>query len=287
MDYTNMLQSEKRGLLTEDLKVFHLQDQIVKDFEYHYHEFNKIIIFMRGNVTYMIEGKAYKLRPWDILVINHSQIHKPIIDPSEEYERFIIWFDPNKIALHNREDVNLLSCFELAASWEVNLLRLSVEPLKKVRFIVDQFMEAEKEREFGHEILKNALLIQLLIILNRSSIKSERAPHIKDIQFNKNITSVLSYINHNLENDLSIPTLAAKFYMSKYHLMRKFKAQTGYTIHQYILQKRLLLAKSMLTERSSITEICQNAGFNDYSSFVRAFKKEFGLSPREYLKVRR
>ena len=277
-------QSESRGILNEDIKVFHLKDQIVNEFEYHYHDFNKIIIFIKGNVTYMIEGKAYKLKPWDLLIIGHGQIHKPIIDPSEEYERFIIWFDPAMVSKYNKDYTNLLTCFDLAARREISLMRIMDASLVKVKNIVHELIEAEEEPAFGHDILKSALLFQLLIILNRLFIREDAISYAQDVQFDKNITEVLTYINQHLNEDLSIPVLASKCFLSKYHLMRKFKSYTGYTLHQYILQKRLYMAKSMLTKGETLTNISQKAGFNDYSTFVRAFKKEFGLSPREYTK---
>ncbi|WP_139892056.1 MULTISPECIES: AraC family transcriptional regulator [unclassified Bacillus (in: firmicutes)] len=281
----NRWQSERRGILNQEIKVFHIKDQIVNEFEYHYHDFNKIIIFIKGNVTYMIEGKAYKLKPWDLLIIGHGQIHKPIIDPTEEYERFIIWFDPAMVSKHSRENSNLLMCFDLAARREINLIRITDKPLEKIKSIVQELIETEREAAFGDDILKSALLMQLLIIINRIFIHDEAAAHSQDILFDKNITEVLTYINQHLNEDLSIQVLASKCFLSKYHLMRKFKSYTGYTLHQYILQKRLYLAKSMLSKGESMTHISQSAGFNDYSTFVRAFKKEFGLSPREYLKA--
>lgn len=277
-------QSERRGILNQELKVFHIKDQIVNEFEYHYHDFNKIIIFIKGNVTYMIEGKAYKLKPWDLLIIGQGQIHKPIIDSKEEYERFIIWFDPAMVSKHSRDHTNLLMCFELAARREINLMRISNDSLIKIKNIVQELIEAEQEPAFGHDVLKSALLLQLLIILNRLFVREEAITHSQDILYDKNITEVLTYINQHLNEDLSIPVLASKCFLSKYHLMRKFKSYTGYTLHQYILQKRLYRAKSMLSNGESMTTISQKAGFNDYSTFVRAFKKEFGLSPREYLK---
>ena len=140
---------EKRGILNEDFRVFHLKDRITKDVDYHYHDFHKIIIFLKGNVTYMIEGKAYKLRPWDTLIISQSQIHKPIIDPSEDYERIIIWFNPEMIAEHNREDANLLECFEVAMNRDNNRLRLFEEQLRKVKRNVNDFLEEEDNSAFA------------------------------------------------------------------------------------------------------------------------------------------
>ncbi|MDP4091711.1 MAG: AraC family ligand binding domain-containing protein, partial [Bacillota bacterium] len=75
--------SVKKGYLNNDFRVFHLKDQKDMDFEFHYHDFYKIIIFISGKVTYLIEGKAYELMPFDILFINKNDIHKSVIAGSE------------------------------------------------------------------------------------------------------------------------------------------------------------------------------------------------------------
>jgi quercetin dioxygenase-like cupin family protein len=75
----------KRGILYKDFEFFHLKDKKNLQFEVHFHDFNKIIIFISGNVTYLIEGKAYKLRPGDILLVNSNEIHQPMINPTQTY----------------------------------------------------------------------------------------------------------------------------------------------------------------------------------------------------------
>ena len=92
MNETSKISTKKQsGYLLQNFRLFHLKDKKTQEFEFHYHDFNKIIIFLSGNVTYLVEGKAYYLKPWDILLVNHHDIHKPIIDPNTTYERIIIW----------------------------------------------------------------------------------------------------------------------------------------------------------------------------------------------------
>ena len=75
MDYSQY-NLEKTGYLKEDFRLFHINDQTKKDFSYHYHDFHKIIVFISGKVTYHIEGKAYHLKPRDILLVSQGAIHK-------------------------------------------------------------------------------------------------------------------------------------------------------------------------------------------------------------------
>ena len=89
------------------------------------------------------------------------------------------------------------------------------------------------------------------------------------------IEDLLRYINSHLTEDLSAEVLAGKYYISKYHLMRKFKEETGYTLHQYVLSKRLVCGRSLITEGIPVTKAAALCGFGDYTTFVRAYKKQF------------
>lgn len=272
-----------RGYLYQDFKVFHLCDQKEIEIDYHHHEFNKIIIFLSGNVTYYVEGKSYVLKPWDILFIGYNQLHKPVIDASKPYERIVIWFHADAMGKFNSEESNLLTCFEKSMEEEYHLLRLTYGSVDEVQGILEQLKQAAKRDAFGSDILEQALLLQLMILFNRLFLKvrnSEQSPS----SFDERTQQVLHYINHHIDEDLSLETLATKFYVSKYYLTRKFKEQTGASIHHYILQKRLILAQSLIKKNDSMMDVCLQCGFKDYSNFVRAFKKKFGMSPKNYYK---
>ena len=92
----------------------------------------------------------------------------------------------------------------------------------------------------------------------------------------------LYYIEDHLEEDLTLEKLAAAFYVSKYHIAHVFKDSTGLSVHQYIMKKRLFACKNAIPDCENISDVYLQFGFKDYSSFYRAFKKEFGISPKEY-----
>jgi AraC-like DNA-binding protein len=275
----------KKGYLHKDFEFFHLKDNKNLQFEFHYHDFNKIIIFISGKVTYLIEGKSYKLKPWDILLVNNNEIHKPIIDQSETYERIILWINSSFLLKHNDTQCNLLTCFNLASEKKLNLLRLTPESLFGIKSILSQLEETFKSQDFGNKILQNALFLQYIVQLNRLYLGIETDIEYSDIEYDETVGRILYYINANLSEDLSMDKLASVFYLSKYYLMRKFKQQTGYTVHNYILQKRLIAANTLIKEGKSITVTCLECGFSDYSNFVRSFKNAFGLSPKKHYKM--
>ncbi|AGK99338.1 AraC family transcriptional regulator [Clostridium pasteurianum] len=283
----NALLKIKRGYLNEDFKYFHLKDHKHMEFESHYHDFNKIIIFLSGNVNYLVEGKSYRLKPWDVILINSNEVHKPIINPEKPYERIIIWINKLFLEKHNTEDSNLLNCFKLSSSQKNNLLRLNKDNIEIIKSTLDSLENNYTSKEFGNHILKNSILIQLMVYINRLFLGNKLDLEKNDIQYDESIVEILQYINSHLSENLSIEIISSKFFINRYYLMHKFKEQTGYTIHNYIQQKRLLQASNLLKKGISMSTVCEECGFGDYSSFVRAFKKMFDLSPRNYYKVTR
>ena len=86
-----MAAADKRGYLWEDFRLFHLKDSRAQTLREHYHEFDKLVLCLSGHVTYTVEGVTYFLQPWDMLLVGHGLIHRVEIDPSEPYERVVIW----------------------------------------------------------------------------------------------------------------------------------------------------------------------------------------------------
>ena len=268
-------QTEKTGYLNEQFRLFHLKDQTRKEFSYHYHDFHKVVIFISGKAAYHIEGKAYQLKPWDILLVNRHAIHRPEIDPSVPYERFILWIQ-NDIPWQE-----LLKCFQKANDRSYNLVRLNSALQEKMKDILFELENSAKSDEYGKEILTQSLFLQFMVYLNRIFLEKQYIYDAHSYSSDSQIEELLRYINHNLTEDLSIETLARKYYLSKYHMMRKFKEETGYTIHNYIISKRLLLARTKISEGTPILKAAQLSGFSDYTTFSRAYKKQFGTAPSQ------
>lgn len=278
---SNETRSNKTGYLNENFNLFHLRDKKQQEFPFHYHEFNKIIIFLSGKVTYLIEGKAYFLKPWDILLVNNHHVHKPIIDSSEPYERIVIWVNSNFIESHNYEACDLSSCFKKSKEKSISLLRLSDDFQKHLKSIIGTLEVSINSNEFGSKLLSNALFIQFLIYLNRLYLGNMGLPINNSLKYDKQIEEIIKYINDNLTIDLSLDTICKNFFISKYYLMHKFKRETGFTLHNYIIQKRLFRACEFIKEGKPIKKAYMECGFTEYSTFLRAFKKQFNILPTE------
>ena len=268
-------QTEKTGYLNEDFRLFHIKDQTKQEFAYHYHDFHKVVIFISGKAVYHIEGKSYQLKPWDILLVNRHAIHRPEIDSSVPYERFILWIQ-NDIPWQE-----LLKCFQKANDRSYTLVRLNPVLQEKMKDILFELETSAKSDGYGKELLTQALFLQFMVYLNRIFLEKQYIFDRKSYTFDSQIASILQYINHNLKENLSVENLASRYYVSKYHLMRKFKEETGYTLHNYIVNKRLLMARTLISQGMPVTKAAQECGFAEYSTFSRAYRKQFKSSPSE------
>lgn len=279
-----MEQGVKRGYLHNDFKFFHLKDRNNLQFEHHYHDFNKIIIFINGKVSYNIEGKSYRLKPWDILFVPGYQVHKPIIEPLEEYERIVIWINNTFLEEHGNTENNLLTCFNIARD-NKHLIRLGENSLNSIKTILNKIEHEIKNNQFGSVIMGNSLFVQFMVYVNRLHLKPEKPDESIEVEYDEQIQKVIQHINLNLDGDLSIGTLADLFYINKFYLMHKFKDNTGYSIHSYVTNKRLQKSAEDIKMGMAPSEAAAKCGFNDYSSFVRAFSKMYGSAPKKYYKA--
>ena len=173
----------------------------------------------------------------------------------------------------------------MAKKEKTNLFRLSADNLNVIKDTLFSLEKEIRDRDFGGKILQNSIFVQLIVYLNRLILRTQRKKDEKDIQYDERIVNILSYVNENLDSDLSIDNIASRFYMNRYYLMHHFKNQTGYTLHNYILQKRITKAATLIKKGLQTTYVSDQCGFKDYSSFVRAFKKSFNLSPKQYYKA--
>lgn len=272
----------KKGYLNSEFRLFHLTDRETREIEYHYHDFDKITIFIKGRVSYMIEGKSYELCPYDIVLVKHNDIHRLSADNTQTYERIIVYISPGFINDYKTDNYDLSYCFQKAESEHSNVLRIpSLEKSSLFRSII-RLEHSFSDDGYASELYRQVLFLEFMIHLNRAAIKN-RLEFIDTDNQNSRMLPLLQYINNNLSDNLDIDTLADKFYISKYYMMRQFKQETGYTIGNYISRKRLLLAKDLILSGVTGTQACFDCGYRDYSTFSRAYRRLFGESPRDTL----
>ncbi len=276
---------QKRGYLNSDFRLFHLTDTKKQDFEYHYHDFDKIIIFIRGSVTYRIEGCTYQLKPYDILLVGHNDIHKPDIDSSVPYERIIVYLSPGFLLAYRSDSYDLSTCFQKSKELHSHVLRIySMEKSDLYRTLANLEYACTHEG-YARDLYCQVVFLEFMIQLNRASLDN-RVQYLPPVTGDRRILIIMDYINSHLTEEITVDTIAEACYISRYHLMHLFKGETGYTLFDYITEKRLAMARDLLKSGTPVTEACFRSGFKNYSTFFRAYKKHFHVSPSEAVKDR-
>lgn len=270
---------EKRGYLNSDFKLFHLTDSIKQDYEYHYHDFDKVVIFIKGDVHYLIEGRTYQLKPYDIVLVHHNDIHKPVINASVPYERIIVYLSPGFVTSYKTDSYDLSTCFKKARLKHSDVLRIQYLKNNVLFHTINSLEYACSHDDYAGELYCQVLFLEFMILLNRAALDCH-LDYVHTNPGNEKIVEVIDYINIHLTEDLNINLLSEIFYISKYHLMRTFKKETGYSIGAYITEKRLLMAKGLVQSGIPVTQSCFDCGFHNYSTFSRAYKKRFGKAPQ-------
>lgn len=271
-------QFQRDGYLRENFRFFHLRDTAGQEKDYHYHEFDKLVLLLSGRVAYEIETSSYDLQPGDVLLVRHHAIHKADIDISEPYDRIILYIDARYVE-RAAPGERLMTCFDVTDSPGKHRLTPDERSAERVRTLTEALEAALSDEDFGADTMRRTLLMQLLVEINRLVPSQRREPSAPDAD--DKIGRTLSYINENLSGDLTVDQLAARAYLSRYHFMRLFKEKTGSTVHAYIRRKRLLLAAQRIREGTPPGLAAEEIGYTEYSSFYRAFRDCFGASPSD------
>lgn len=279
---------EKAGYLKEPFRVFHLRDNVSGEMSLHYHDFDKIIVFWGGKVNYMIEGCYYELKPGDIVLVGHGQIHRPVIDNQVPYERSILYISTEYLRRYLTREYDPSLCFARAASEKSYVLRLPEAVRAEAERTLLRLERCSAGKQYGYELEMQLLFLTFMLEINRIVEGGRGFREISpEAVFNQKIVEILNYIGEHLTGEISVDGLADRFYVSKYHLMRTFKKETGYTIHRYITEKRMILAKEKLLSGSPAVKVSEECGYSDYSTFLRAFSQNTGMTPSEFVTQRR
>ena len=273
----------RAGYLKENYHYFHLRDTAGQERDFHFHEFDKVVVLLSGHVDYTVEDITYALKPWDVLLVKHHTIHKALIDKTEPYDRVIIYLD-GKYFDRIMPNAGLMDCFEKADKDGRQRITPDDGQQERLAAALEDYEAAMRDEELGAEAIRDTQMVKLLVLINRIYASGSTAPDRAEATRDPKIAAVLSYINENLGRELSVDELAEQAYLSRYHFMRLFKAQTGSTVHAYVRQKRLLYAARLIREGESAARAAAESGFSDYSAFHRAFRECFGISPGQLKK---
>lgn len=261
-------------------------DDSMREFDEHSHDYYEFYFLISGNIQYTIDEHSYPLRKGDVLLIKPTQRHFAAIRSLDKkpYVRYVLWLSPDHLKSLCSPNTNLMLPFE-KISGASNHMHISEEMQLMVSKLLQEMLLNIRSEEYGSDILLNALIIELLVSLAR--IKLYHQPMIPDGSSVTDplILNALNYISEHITEEIRVDEIANALFVSKSYLSRQFTEFMGISIYSYIVKKKLYLSKQELIGNGMIKDAYMMYGFGDYSSYFRAFKKEFGMSPRQMLDI--
>ncbi len=241
----------------------------------HAHDRMEFYMLIQGNVCFGIEGSEQPLQPYDIVITREAETHKLTVDPNVPYERIWIQFKKELIEKIDPQFI-LLSPFYNRPLGTNNLFRT----LKKSEnFCYDCLKKMMVEsNDLPYETQFLSCFLPILCELN---LTMQDHPPINSKEPADLTTKLIAHINDHLFEPLTLEKISKEFYLSKSQLNRIFQRATGSTIAHYISIKRLLNAQAKIKDGVPIHQAAQQCGYNDYSTFFRAYKSQFGVSPND------
>lgn len=272
----------RQKMAHEDFELQYKRDTYLQDVELHHHDFHELYFLISGDVTYTIESRQYHVLPGDLLLISPQELHQICIRPEmSAYERYVLWVDPQLLSRVSTPLSNLSENLAPRSTKHENLLRLKPEDRSRVQKLFEQLWQEYENESYGSDLLRQSLLIQLLVTINR--LAADPSGHLEGMTHSsKAVSEVVDYVNLHYNEPLSLDMLADLVYVSKYHLSHEFNRQVGTSVYRYIQKKRLLIARQLLAQGKRPNDVYSSCGFTDYAGFYRAFRAEYSVTPREY-----
>lgn len=250
----------------------------------HFHYQYELLLCAAGEADFMIGEHVYHVVPGSMLFMSNLENHA-IVSYTKDYERYTLRFSNALVALYLRDPL-LLSIFKQRPTSFCHRYQCGEAEFSRYLSVI-RCMEQEyrQQKPYWAQMIASMLLNVLVSMYRKhpEAFPAGNNPESQSLIFN-----VQNYIEMNLGEDMSLETIANRFFVSKFYLSHYFTQATGYTFKEFVITVRIAKAKDLLiTTQTDVATIGQSVGFHNASNFIRTFKKREGLSPLQYRKQAR
>ncbi len=237
----------------------------------HTHKTAELFFFHAGKGIYHVEGNVYHLHAGDVLLMRPMEAHFIELDNTQDYDRTVVHFDPDIFSSFD-PDGSLMQPYYRREAGEHNRLRARDFESNRHQQYLDDMLQCG-----GDRLALMANFILLLREVGAAFGKVDRTnSHPDTMEYH-----MLRYINQNLHRDITLQELSEQFFLSRAQLCLRFKNATGTSVGKYISVKRLMLARQWIRQGEKPTNVYSECGYQDYSTFYRAYTRLFGHSPKQ------
>lgn len=249
----------------------------------HSHSFYELI-YCRNTcgAEYLIGSERYRLMRGDLIFVPPGVSHRPLLPEtvSEPYKRYVLWMSRDFMEQYARLFPYPFTDKQAHASmlrtggtqWNERLAELFRTGV----------MEAE-QKEDGWEAAVIGNTITLLTQIKRAT--NDRNAYALEAEKPELLDRIMAYVEACYGDSVVIKNVAKEFYVSDSTISHLFKQKLGISFYRFVTQRRLIAAKKLIEKDIPLELVAVQVGFFDYSGFYRAFKKEYGISPRQYRNI--
>ena len=277
--------NSRQYMLARDFEIYYYSDLHFSTVGKHSHPYTEVYLFCEGDVAMEIEGRRHPLRPGDVLILPPGTEHRAVVRSGDTvYRRFVFWLSEGFCGTLREESPDYLYLVDRAREKREYVHPMDPLAFNSLRSKLFQILEELNTDRFGRDAQIGLSIRDLLLTMGRMVWQRENTRSKKESV--SSFQAVTGYIADHLDADLSLDTLSRELYLNKYYIAHLIQEKTGMSLHQYITKKRLAACVDAMQGTETIGEICTQFGFLNYSSFYRAFQKEYGCSPSVYLQER-
>ena len=252
-------------------------NEVNKEFKIHYHNIFEVYYFIEGDVDYLVEGKQYHPTPYSLLLLSPHVFHGVRVNSDKNYQRYVLHFHPEIIHIDYRH--LLLSAFPNTQKYSNREVYYENTSQFKLHPFFEALSDCSKQPE---EIAFKLFPIYIEALLSQLTIMCRTLQPVETGRTISNtMSNIITYLNDNLSERITLDGLSEHFFISKNYLNRAFREATGTTVFDYLIYKRVIYAQQLLLNGYPASEASLRSGFSDYSSFYRAYQKITGHSPHK------
>lgn len=274
--------SSRQHMREKDFELYYYSDTALQNVKDHTHNYYEFYFFFGGKVSIFIENDEFVLREGDMIIIppgtNH---HLNILDKSIPYQRCIFWISQDFCDHMLQISSDLVYPLQKAAVTKKNIYHFDFFTFNELKTKMFRIIREMRGNRFGKATRISLSVHDFMFSISRNVYELDNPSQMR--KDNSLYENILIYVDEHITEDLSLESISKEFFISKYHVSHVFTENFGTSLHQYIIKKRLTLCINAIISGTDISEVYLLCGFKDYSSFYRAFKKEYGKSPRDYV----